>query len=515
MKHVRIHEWAVLLAACGIVGVASVAKADSSPATTNTPPTSASGTVLGSKANESFFGRIDEAYREQLGTAAYTPPTPPPTNAPPTAPTRRGHDSPFDSPPWFNGEWQIGGTECIGSQNLTPDFPVMEALYQGPWGEAIAPSRIKFYGWVDTSGNISTSQKEGINPANGQSANYPLIYDQRPDRLELNQAVVYIERTPDEFQTDHMDWGFRISNVYGLDYRYMISRGFMSAQLNTFNNYYGFDMPMLYFNIYVPNVFEGLNITIGRIISEADIEAQLAPNNPMSTHSLLYSYDPYTQWGIFTTWKINDNWTFQVGLANGNDITVWQRHDAGNQPSGTVMFQYQSSNNKFSFYGGANCFNNAEWGYNNIQQYVGTFSYKWTDKIWTTHETWFMYQDGFPVTYSQPVNASYPETRPLGEGGHLIPGYNDEWATLDYTMFRIADSTFFTIRNELFDDCKGQRTGYQTEYYEGSLGFTWWPNKIMTIRPELRFDHAFEQRAYDNGLRHDQVVFSCDAIMYF
>jgi len=45
---------------------------------------------------------------------------------------------------------------------------------------------------------------------------------------------------------------------------------------------------MVYFDLYIPYIFQGMNITIGRIISEPDIEAQLAPNNLMATHSLLY-----------------------------------------------------------------------------------------------------------------------------------------------------------------------------------------------------------------------------------
>ena len=89
----------------------------------------------------------------------------------------------------------------------------------------------------------------------------------------------------------------------------MISRGLFSDQLLKDNNYYGFDMPMVYFDLYLPQIFQGMNIRIGRIISEPDIEAQLAPNNLMSSHSLVYGFDNYTQTGIFTTTKINDQWT--------------------------------------------------------------------------------------------------------------------------------------------------------------------------------------------------------------
>ena len=191
---------------------------------------------------------------------------------------------------------------------------------------------------------------------------FPLIYDLRPNRFEQNQFILYIERVPDEFQTDHIDWGFRISGVYGLDYRFMISRGLFSEQLLKHNNYYGFDMPMVYFHIYIPQIFKGMNVRIGRIISEPDIEAQLAPNNLMSSHSLVYGFDNYTQTGIFTTTKINDQWTVQAGISNGTDVALWQ-DDPGNQPTGTVMVQWTAPNQKDSIYAGDNAFNNGEFGY--------------------------------------------------------------------------------------------------------------------------------------------------------
>ena len=173
------------------------------------------------------------------------------------------------------GDWQIGGTPIIGDPNNVAPWPLMQAIYAGPNGDAWKKSRIQIYGWEDFSFNLSTSS----NTSRGPNANFPLIYDLRPNRVEQNQFVLYLERVPDENQTDHIDWGFRISGVYGLDYRFMISRGFFSDQLLKQNNYYGFDMPMVYFDLYLPADFQGMNIRIGRIISEPDIEAQLAPNN--------------------------------------------------------------------------------------------------------------------------------------------------------------------------------------------------------------------------------------------
>jgi hypothetical protein len=94
-------------------------------------------------------------------------------------------------------------------------------------------------------------------------------------------------------------------------------------------------------------------------------------------------------------------------------------------------------------------------------------------------------------------------------------GYAPEWATLNYTMFRLAPSTFFTVRNELFDDIVGNRTGYNTMYSEHSIGLTYWPSKLITLRPEIRFDHSYAKAAYDNGTRHNQVMASFDVIVHF
>jgi hypothetical protein len=540
-KHVKFNRWTVGLAAVGLVSLAGAAKAqDSSPAktnqvaqaaSTNAPPTTPSGTEIGAKANKGFWRRLDEATREQLGTPAYAEPTPPAPGAPAPPSNRRALPAPFDSPPYPNGEWQIGGTETIGDANLTPDYPLMQALYQGPHGQAWADSRIKFYGWEDFSGNLSTSSKEGLNPVNGQAANFPLVYDQRPNRIEQNQFVLYAERTPDENQKDHIDWGFRLSQVYGLDYRYMISRGWNDHQLTQKNNFYGTDNPMMYANLYIPQVADGLNLTLGRIISEADIEAQLAPNNLMSSHSLLYGYDPYCQWGLFGTLKLNKLWTVQFGVAAGNDVTPWELQDPGTQPTFTAMVQYQSPNGKFGFYGGGNAINNAQWGFNNIQQYVGTFTYKINDKIWTSHESWYMYQEGCPGQPSKiaPLGVAAPDEPKGGPTDAQIPvhpGYAAEWATLNYTQFRLGPSTYLSVRNELFDDMDGNRTGYACLYSEHSIGITWWPSKLITIRPEVRYDRAYgthgsstdihdEGRPFDNGTRRQQVTAQFDVIYHF
>lgn len=446
-----------------------------------------------------WFGqRLFDAFAKDAQTPAYVAPA-----ADASRPARRIPPAPFDSPPFPSGDWQIGGTAIIGVPGRIPPWPLMEGIYGGPGGEAWKQSRIQIYGWEDFSFNLSTSRGTAHRP----NGNFPLIYDLRPNRFEQNQFVLYLERVPDELQTDHVDWGFRASGVYGLDYRFMISRGLFSDQLLQHNHYYGFDMPMVYADLYVPWIAEGMDIRIGRIISEPDIEAQLAPNNLMATHSIVYGFDNYTQTGIFTTTKINNQWTLQVGLSNGTDVALWQK-DPGNQPTGTVMIEWISPSRMDSIYAGDNAFNNGTFGYNNLQQIVGTWTHKFNDKVYTATEALYMYMNDARShpTHDVPFQSgSFPKES----------GYAPEWGVVNYTMFRIAPSTFFTVRNEFYNDIVGSRTGFETKYSEHSIGITWWPNNLLTVRPELRFDHSYDVEAFDNGTRRNQFVASMDFIVHY
>jgi hypothetical protein len=450
------------------------------------------------KLHEPFLKRLDEAFLEQLGTPANTPPEPAATPTP-----RRIPPAPFDSPPFPAGDWQIGGSPVIGDPGELAPYPLMQAIYEGPGGQAWKDSRIQIYGWVNFSGNISTSHPSKTS----ENGNFPLIYDERPNRMELNQIVLYLERMPDENQTDHIDWGFRLSALYGLDYRFTISRGWFSDQLLKHNSYAGVDMPMVYLDLYIPYFFQGMNIRIGRIISEPDIEAQLAPNNLMASHSILYGFDDYCHEGIFTTTKINDQWTIQAGIDDGTDVAIWQK-DPGRQPTGTVMIQWTAPNQMDSIYAGANSFNNGKFGYNNLQQFVGTWTHKFSDKIYTATEAWYMYMED---AIDHPTNEV-----PFQSGSFPVRnGYAPEWAVVNYTMFRMSPGAFFTVRNEYFNDKVGSRTGFATQYSEHSIGITYWPDKLITIRPELRFDHSYDVPAYNNGTRRNQLAFVTDVIFHF
>src|SRR5579863_6599508 len=220
-----------------------------------------------------FFSRWAEFYRQDWsGTAASSP-----------APARRGAPSPLDSPPFPNSDWSYGGSPVIGEPD-TNSYPLMTAINQ-------ARSRTKIYGWIDPTLNFSTSTH----------SNAPEANDNYSNRFELNQLVVYAERLPDSVQRDHVDWGYHLTALYGTDYRFTIAKGYLSSQLLNDHRQYGFDPTLEYVDVYFPKVAQGMNVRLGRFISVPGIEAQLAPNNYIFSHSLLYAIDPFTDTGLIAT----------------------------------------------------------------------------------------------------------------------------------------------------------------------------------------------------------------------
>ncbi|MEI9924547.1 MAG: outer membrane beta-barrel protein [Bradyrhizobium sp.] len=64
-------------------------------------------------------------------------------------------------------------------------------------------------------------------------------------------------------------------------------------------------------------------VRFGRYISIPDIEAQLAPNNYMYSHSMTYTFDNYTNTGIQLTLAATKNWMFQAGVTVGTESLPW------------------------------------------------------------------------------------------------------------------------------------------------------------------------------------------------
>ncbi len=443
---------------------------------------------------KSFFPRLKDAYASDWH---------PDPNAPASeTPARAGYPAPVSAPPFPFTDWPYGGSPVIGA----PDgnvYPLMDASDENK-------SRIKYYGWFDGGFNVSTSNK-------GKYANAPIAYDVIPNSIQLNQAALYIEKLPNEVQRDHFDWGFRIAQIYGLDYRYTTAKGIFSQQLLSSNNTYGYDPVMFYADFWIPHVAKGLNIRVGRYISLPDIEAQLAPNNYTYSHSLLYTYDCYTQTGAVATLKLSDHWQVQAGLSAGCEAAPWTKGDA--QPTGTGCLSYTWSVGGDNLYLCANAINDGRYAYNNLQGYYLTWYHKFGKSNWHTDtEGWYQYERSVPNIAGNVANPLPTENG--ANGAFCKPGQLSCYAP-DSAIVNYVERDFnhhhdsLNIRNEFVDDIRGQRTGFKTTYSEHLVGIDHWIGSTVTFRPELRLDHSYTIPAYDLGTKTTQFTVAGDVIYHF
>jgi hypothetical protein len=432
-----------------------------------------------------FFVRWASFYRQDWRPVNPAAPTTP-------APPRRGLPSPLDSPPFPNSDWSYGGAPTIGEPD-TASYPLMTAINN-------ARTRTKIYGWLEPSLNFSTSS----------NTNAPEANDVYSNRFELSQSVLYIERLPNTVQRSHADWGYHLTALFGTDYRFTTAKGYGSSQWVDHHHQYGFDPTLEYLDLYLPHVAQGMNLRIGRFISVPGIEAQLAPNNYIFSHSLLYSIDPFTDTGIMATAKLNDNWLLQLGLTGGHDVALWTS-DA--KPSATACIDYTTTSVNDNLYLCANGINSGKYAYNNLQQYDATWYHRFSKSIHMATESWYMYERDVPsITGSiKPETGANPAFCLHSEQLCTAP----EYAAVNFLQKELSEHDFLSFRSDFLNDKKGQRTGYATRYSENAITWSHWIGSTIQLRPELRFERAWDRPAYNNGQHHNQLTAASDLIFHF
>ena len=489
--------------------------------------------------------RLFNYYRLEFGESA--------APADPSAPPGRRADwptTPESIPPMPFTEWPYGGTSALGvTRPSSIDSPLMAAIANTGVGQFLNDNHIQIYGWVDPGGNLSSNNKR-------PGGNSPIGYAYTPNTVQLDQAVVYVERLPDTVQTDHVDWGFRLSAIYGENYRYTTSYGLASDQLLKKNNINGYDFPMIYGEVFIPQVAQGMMVRFGRYISLPDIEAQLAPNNYMYTHSLTYTYDNYTNTGIQTSIALTKDLIVQLGVSDGTEAPLWHLtarepnqvpynplytgssfpKDPGSQPSFTACVRYSWNDEHDNVQPCANGINRGNWGYNNLQWYGGTYYHKFNDQWHLSFEGYYEYQNGVPNSNNPQVQSIY-----ASGGTPFSPQYVQVNAPnlaqcKDPTVLRCRASAVgivaylnyspnpldnFSLRPEYYHDPQGQRTGVKADYYALSVGWQHWLSPQIEFRPEAGYwaatANAFNGTA-SRGIAPDKnhtFILAADVIAHF
>jgi len=423
--------------------------------------------------------------------------------APDSTSNGRALPQPLPSPPFPGGDWL--GSPLIGEPAPNTDGALMHVLSGTGFGQWLHSNRISIYGWVDPSVNFSTSK----------FTNLPLSYDIVPNRVELDQVMLLIERNPNTVQTDHIDWGFRLEGLYGIDYRFTTAKGYLSDQLLTRNALYGFDPIEMYGLLYIPKVAEGLEFKIGRFISPPDIEAQLATNNYLFTHSIMFTFDPYTFTGIQATLRLSPNWQLEAAVHAGNDMAPWSNSARLN---GNLMVRWTSTNGDDGLWGGINSLGNGQFtnSHDNLQQVVGTWGHRFGDRWHMMTEAYYMWQ--FNAATGGSCIFGMPQPYAGGGGcGAIIKGRSYSVGAVNYLQYLVDKKSYVSIRNDYFNDPQGQRSGFATAYSSHTVGYIRDVFDWLTVRPEVRYERAYmpHETPYDNGSKPSQFTIASDVIVKF
>jgi Putative beta-barrel porin-2, OmpL-like. bbp2 len=468
-----------------------------------------------------FVSRFFNYYKLEWGHEA--PP------ADPKAPPGRRAEwpaTPESIPPYPFTEWPYGGSTSLGvTRPSSVDSPLMAALSNTPAGQALNDSHIQIYGWVNAGGNFSNNTVRG--------GNAPAAYDYNPNTVQLDQAVIYFERLPDTVQKDHWDWGFRIAPIYGENYRYTTAYGLFSNQLLKNNQTNGFDIPMAYGELFIPQVLDGLMLRLGRYISIPDIEAQLAPNNYMYTHSMTYTFDNYTNTGLDATLAVTKNWILQAAITVGTESLPWHvgqtitnpfpnplypgstmPKDPGAVPSGSLGIRYTSDSGNDDINIVANGINGGQWGYNNLQWYGGTYYHKFNDQWHISVEVYDEHQNNVLNANNPAALAAFqaggtpfsPQLMPFNAPGLafcsnavVFSCTGEARAALTYISYKASALDNISYRVEYFDDMEGQRTGTKTAYFETGIGWQHWFSPQIEIRPEVSYYKSLDAFAFNGN----------------
>jgi|HubBroStandDraft_6_1064221.scaffolds.fasta_scaffold85957_1 hypothetical protein len=416
-------------------------------------------------------------------------------------------------------------------QPFDPLFP-SGGEFLGPTIGVPTAAGLRAYGWLNAGLEASTSAH----------SNFPLSYNDVPNAPELDQFVFRFERQPDTVQTDHFDWGFRVSNLYGADYRWTTMQGFLSNQLLLRNQTNGYDAPEAYGILYWPRWGEGTTLQVGRYISPPDIEAQLAPNNFFYTHSLMFDFDAYTQMGLLFSTKLSNYWTIQYGVHCGNDTACWD--GSFHFPTFLVMARWVSHSNRdsilfgidsHSFDGGnfktyekgtyysqvTNTEQPLIWGHDDLQQQNVTWTHVFNPTLQNELEGYYIYQHnayvGGTINNYNVATGGPPYLGAGGGPGAFIPGLSEAIGAVDYFSWKFSPADFATFRLDYLNDPQGERSGFATSYGSLTWGVTHYINPKLMVRPEFRIETAFKPGVtpYDNGTKAYQTTFGIDAIQFF
>jgi hypothetical protein len=377
---------------------------------------------------------------------------------PPAAPPRAGSQAPRPAS-------QTGGTQA--PRPVPPTQPSEPLRRRGRTADNPPPGQLSISGWADGSYTASTDRVTQL----------PMGFNYRANEFLLQQNWLRIQRAVQKDDATGPSFGFLSDTILpGSDYRFTLPRGLFNHQLVANHgtpSLYGIDPVRMYAEAYFPDVAQGLDIQVGRFYAPWGIETVDAPSNTFLSHTYTFVYDPFTQTGMMATVQFNNQWSAQSALVIGND--EW--FNPGNQLkySGNIQWSDPDEKNtlRFSTILGSPRYI-ARYQLDNLNLFEFIYSHQFSEDVKYVGAVTFGYQTDVP-----------------GLGTADWVGYQN------YLTKQLNAKLSAAVRLELFDDFKGQRTGFAGLYTDVTAGIQWQFTERIRVRPELRFDDNTRSRPFE------------------
>ena len=382
----------------------------------------------------------------------------------------------------------------------------------------------KVRGWIE---NSFTGNANG----RGNGVNFGVYPNYKADQWMGNQYYLIFEKPLK--QTDEVNFGFRVDNLFGNDWQFTYMQGLFNRAFPN-GSFAGYDMPQFFAEVHLPILTAGgLDVKGGRWYTITGFEVVPAADRMLLSVRYSFTYgQPFTHVGVLTTLHMTDRIDLYNGSINGWDRWINERYLWGYIGGFSWTSRTERTKLAFATAWGPNQFPSFlpanqpiyPTGYINIPSVAGLNNPGYHRDDRTLFTLWMSHRWADKLTQMIGTGAGMERAIP-GLGAPIVNGiplnahsnYDTWYGLATGFLYNFTDTLSGVWRSEVFWDTNGARTGKLEgdRYHEITLGARYKPKNWIMIRPEARYDWSQFHPAYSNDTRKSQLTLAFDILFLF
>ena len=308
------------------------------------------------------------------------------------------------------------------------------------------------------------------------------LFNDRPDKLNLQQAWLYAEKLAEEGSP----FGFRFDIMYGIDGTDTQAFGNNSGEWDFENGFdhgaYSWALPQLYGEM----ILGEWNIKAGHFFTLVGYEVVPAPNNFFYSHAMtMYNSEPFTHTGVVGTRSITDSLQMYAGWTLGWD-TGFDQFDQGSNWLGGFSYTISEDASLTYISTAGNIGSRGRDAYSHSVV---------LDMNLTENFNWVVQSDMVRVDSTGEDNVGLNQYLLYTVNDCLGLGTRIEWWKGDVLTGYAPHGAVLPAAGSL-------------SYYEATFGANYRPTANVVLRPEVRID-------WSPAADYDNTYFAIDGIFTF